>query len=586
MNGTYTVGGTSPDFQTIGEACDSLVSQGIDGPVVINIRDGIYVNDSIHLNSLVGPSATNTITIQSESMDSAAVTISHDNSQVVYFSDSTCGYITLRDLTLIQNSSDELLYLRNGLHHCEFNSLHIIHAVGGRMFYLHNSIPIPPSVSIKLMNSRFSVTSGVSSVDLIQIYSNSDPIDSILIQNNQFDLALSTYVNYPAEIYNASNVDIVNNSCRGPFSAGVFLEQVFGENRISGNEFYCYYDAAYAIDLYENAGNFEITNNIVRAGNGVFNYGTYGMSIANMTGVVNIHNNTIYADENGMNIHDCDSVLCYNNLIHVNLQGGSSPDAGVYNIDISNVYSDYNAFYSNVDFAQVSGITYADFASYVAATGYDQNSFVLVDPQFYDDSLDLHVCSDSLIGSGNPGILLMTDIDNEPRSASLPSIGADYFEPIEVDFSYTQNGYDVQFTDASVWGHDHTWDFGDGNSSTEQSPSHTYAANGTYDVTLTVSNGCETADTTITLGIAVGMDELNSDNLVLYPNPTTGRVQWNAARDYDQIVVMDAAGRTLEKLDGTSTQINLSHYKNGIYYIAFTSHATRIVRKVQLLHQN
>jgi beta propeller repeat protein len=47
----------------------------------------------------------------------------------------------------------------------------------------------------------------------------------------------------------------------------------------------------------------------------------------------------------------------------------------------------------------------------------------------------------------------------------------------------------VQFTDESTgdpttW----RWDFGDGETSTEQSPSHTYAAEDTYSVTLTVSN--------------------------------------------------------------------------------------------------
>ncbi|PLW91783.1 MAG: hypothetical protein C0592_14115, partial [Marinilabiliales bacterium] len=57
--------------------------------------------------------------------------------------------------------------------------------------------------------------------------------------------------------------------------------------------------------------------------------------------------------------------------------------------------------------------------------------------------------------------------------------------------------YDVQFTDWSTnvptsW----DWDFGDGNTSTLQNPSHTYAANGTYTVQLTATNG-EGSDTEI-----------------------------------------------------------------------------------------
>ncbi len=48
----------------------------------------------------------------------------------------------------------------------------------------------------------------------------------------------------------------------------------------------------------------------------------------------------------------------------------------------------------------------------------------------------------------------------------------------------------VDFTDESAGGIDAwSWDFGDGNSSDEQNPTHIYADSGTYDVSLTVSNG-------------------------------------------------------------------------------------------------
>ncbi len=60
------------------------------------------------------------------------------------------------------------------------------------------------------------------------------------------------------------------------------------------------------------------------------------------------------------------------------------------------------------------------------------------------------------------------------------------------DFSFTTNLLTADFTDASSdpdgtlvsW----SWDFGDGNGSTLQSPVHSYAANGDYTVTLTVTD--------------------------------------------------------------------------------------------------
>jgi trimeric autotransporter adhesin len=58
----------------------------------------------------------------------------------------------------------------------------------------------------------------------------------------------------------------------------------------------------------------------------------------------------------------------------------------------------------------------------------------------------------------------------------------------------------VQFTDTSTGGPTSwSWTFGDGGTSTLQSPSHTYAAPGTYTVALTVSNGT-TSNTTTKVG--------------------------------------------------------------------------------------
>lgn len=59
------------------------------------------------------------------------------------------------------------------------------------------------------------------------------------------------------------------------------------------------------------------------------------------------------------------------------------------------------------------------------------------------------------------------------------------------DFSYIPDGNDFQtiiFTDLSVENTRYMWDFGDGNVSVEQDPVFTFAGEGTYPVTLTVSD--------------------------------------------------------------------------------------------------
>jgi len=75
----------------------------------------------------------------------------------------------------------------------------------------------------------------------------------------------------------------------------------------------------------------------------------------------------------------------------------------------------------------------------------------------------------------------------------------------------------VSFTDLSTGGPSSwLWDFGDGSTSSEQNPSHTYAAAGTYEVSLTVSNsgGSDSTSMDVTVEEA-GMAEL--DHLYFFP---------------------------------------------------------------------
>ncbi|MDX1683605.1 MAG: PKD domain-containing protein [Saprospiraceae bacterium] len=62
-------------------------------------------------------------------------------------------------------------------------------------------------------------------------------------------------------------------------------------------------------------------------------------------------------------------------------------------------------------------------------------------------------------------------------------------EPVS-DFQFTRNGYEIDFENESEGATDFEWDFGDGNTSDEESPTHTYAGDGEYNVVLIVSNSC------------------------------------------------------------------------------------------------
>jgi PKD repeat protein len=83
----------------------------------------------------------------------------------------------------------------------------------------------------------------------------------------------------------------------------------------------------------------------------------------------------------------------------------------------------------------------------------------------------------------------------------------------------------VAFTDTSTGGPTSwLWDFGDGSTSTEQNPVHTYESPGNYSVTLTVSNAFGTSTLTKPDYIRVTKSFINfiiDENVVIYGNALT-----------------------------------------------------------------
>lgn len=82
------------------------------------------------------------------------------------------------------------------------------------------------------------------------------------------------------------------------------------------------------------------------------------------------------------------------------------------------------------------------------------------------------------------------------------------------DFTFTTNSLTASFTDASILAVTHSWNFGDGTTSTELNPSHTYAALGAYDVTLTTTNDAGVSRS-ITKAVPVGGVEPTFKAIVL-----------------------------------------------------------------------
>lgn len=119
--------------------------------------------------------------------------------------------------------------------------------------------------------------------------------------------------------------------------------------------------------------------------------------------------------------------------------------------------------------------------------------------------------------AGNYTVVLTVNNENGSSSKTL-NINVegepDQEETLPVaDFDAdTTSGYAplyVQFTDLSENANEWHWDFGDGNTSTEQDPLHIYFSAGNYDVNLTVVNENKTSSKITTINV---LDEGNSSD--------------------------------------------------------------------------
>ncbi len=152
--------------------------------------------------------------------------------------------------------------------------------------------------------------------------------------------------------------------------------------------------------------------------------------------------------------------------------------------------------------------------------------------------------------------------------------------PLVVDFSMSNDTIQLSDTayfydstaNATTW----IWDFGDGSTSTQQNPSHQYAAQGLYNVKLTVIDN-RSCSNTLTKQIRVenkiGLLEWQlSHSWSAFPNPTSGKFSVQIEGDTWQgysFRILDAQGRVVANRvgEGQATldfQLNLA---SGLYHI-------------------
>jgi hypothetical protein len=143
----------------------------------------------------------------------------------------------------------------------------------------------------------------------------------------------------------------------------------------------------------------------------------------------------------------------------------------------------------------------------------------------------------------------------------------------------------VTFTNASINATTYLWDFGDGETSTQQNPVHTFLY-GNYTVTLIAGNLCNTDTILIFISVVTGIETPDDPFFIsVYPNPSPGK--FNLTLDYTMntsvgIKIYNIMGKLImeREISKYKNEIDLSAYPNGIYVLSISKEKEKYRQKI------
>ncbi|MEP6676398.1 MAG: hypothetical protein ABJA78_14650 [Ferruginibacter sp.] len=444
--GTYTIGGASPDFITPKAAFNYAALAGVGCATILNIRDGQY-NETDSIRNVPGTSAINTLTIQSESLDSSKVAIFQTDYPPA----------SANPVLLIDNA--KYIKLKN-------ISIKRTPAAGTSHFYFAMIALANDVTGLSISNSEISSTGAVQLINFPLQTSNIP--SNLSFTNNNFiggaAITLTGYINLPM-----NNVVISNNNFRTPIPGSNYNQvnlTYMGNITINNN----YFDSAangavplQAINIQAATGKISITNNKIMK-----RKATYGIYLSQVTGLNTYDSAAVIAN----NFIEMDSVgnfsalhcintgrnvkILYNNLLNNCSTASSNSSYALYFTNsfaagtLKDTIADNNIIVSGTGFGlyqqqgapgdenctnnNIWSATSTKLATYnstnyttIAALATASNTHtatVSMNPVYVNNN-DLHITELNLRNLGKPFPYVLTDIDNDTRGTTTSTIGAD-----------------------------------------------------------------------------------------------------------------------------------------------------------------
>ncbi|MDB5034104.1 MAG: hypothetical protein JWQ98_1345, partial [Chlorobi bacterium] len=479
LSGTYTVGGTTPNYATIDAAITDLNTRGVSAPVIFSIRSGTYTPPAAGylLNSVATMSATNTVTFKPAV--GATVTIAGatnlgtavfllDGAKYFIFDGSNVVGGTSKDMTIRQQETtyNPAIWLRNdadlnviknlnlqgaGASQGNFSSsqgigivfIGVTTAVSGNDSNLVTNCVVGDPTGVYRCNVGVGCFGTSAKPNNGNKFTN---LDIINYGNSGSAYGLVAYAEQAGTVVDGCSVHMTIAAPSGvstmyglytDYSPGYPINSVF-----NGNKIYKLTSAAANWTVYgiyhwvsTATANSTITNNMISLGeDGDHTY--YGIYFATSTGTINFYHNTINlsGNETGTRISyalykSSSSALNVRNSIFNNVRTGTA--YGMY-------VSSTTTWSSNYNFVTTAGLSTSYVGYYTGArtaltdfrtaSGGDANSVTGIVGFVSPSTGDLHVSPTvrtPVESGGTPLASVTTDFDGQSRNLATPDIGAD-----------------------------------------------------------------------------------------------------------------------------------------------------------------
>jgi hypothetical protein len=444
LNGTYSLGGPMSDYADIQGAIDALENCGVNGPVVFKLETGVYTG-KYDFGSVVGVSATNTITFQSATGNYTDVSIQYPaanfNNDIYSIKLNDANWLIFKDLSIKSIGTTELyanvVILDDNANNITFDGCYIegvnntggsfadrtlvlresgttncndltfkdcIFKYGGKGISLSGNSAADPQTGLEISDCEF-INQYSSAIELKYleapvIHENTLTTSSSLISLEMMHIeecydAFQITKNQLSKLDNAFNVGIYIKSCVGDaLNKGLIANNFISTRRVNnGGAFGLYIDNSRDISALYNSINLVGTTDYA-ASRALFVNGGSGITIKNNSLVNSLGGYAFYLNGGGLSSSD------YNNL-HTN----------------------------GLALAYAAGIQ-ATLTDWQSATGLDGNS-ISIDAWYFSDN-DLHTGSVFLSERGTALPEVTVDIDDEARGVT-PDIGADEFTPFALN---------------------------------------------------------------------------------------------------------------------------------------------------------